>query len=90
MNYRNRIRRLENRLRSVDKSGSYPIHNNSGIADPLIYKISEVKDQLMNHYKSNCAKNTFRSYESSFTNLIRVYFYYHSGTKCIILLADFN
>ena len=70
MNYKNRIRRLEKRLRKVDKSGSYPIRNNSGIEDPLNYKISEVKDQIMNHYKINCSKNTFRSYLASFNNFI--------------------
>ena len=49
------------------------MHNNSEkIEKTSNFKLSEVKDQLMNHYKINCTKNTFRSYESSFTNLIRL------------------
>jgi integrase/recombinase XerD len=73
MNYRSRIRKIEKRLRNEDKSGSNSMHNNSKIIEKILnFKLSEVKDQLMNHYKINCTKNTFRSYESSFTNFIRL------------------
>ena len=73
MSFRNRIRNIEKRLNYLDTlkcQTQSKISINSNNTHQLM--LSEVKNRIFEHYKSNVAPNTFRSYISSFNSFIRL------------------
>lgn len=73
MKYRNSFRHIKKEIRSLINSGS----KSSGkilINDEenCFLKLSDVKEKIFDHYKSDISPNTFRSYISSYDSLIRL------------------
>jgi len=73
MRYRNKIRHIERIIKHFDKIGVQTFTNNTlNKGNFTNLKLSDVKNRIFEHYKSNISPNTFRSYISSFNSFIRL------------------
>lgn len=73
MRFRNRIIQIEKKINHFDKIGVLSFTENTLNTGNLTdIKLSDVKERIFEHYKSDISPNTFRSYISSYNSLIRL------------------